>query len=122
MLPEKFLQVLAHDGVVGIATQGATGPHLVNTWNSYLQITGDKLLIPAGRMHQTEKNIAIDSVVLLTAGTREVEGFHGPGTGFLIKGIAKFVFTGANFELVKNKFPWARAALEITVNNSEQTL
>lgn len=33
VIPEKLLQVLKHEGVVAIATQGEEGPHLVNTWN-----------------------------------------------------------------------------------------
>ena len=37
------------DGVVSIATLGLNGPHLVNTWNSYLKIAEDgRLFIPAG--------------------------------------------------------------------------
>ena len=46
------------DGVVAIATLGPDGPHMVNTWNSYLKISPDgRLLIPAGYMHKTEANI-----------------------------------------------------------------
>ena len=57
MLPEKLQQIMKTDGVVAIATLGADGPHLVNTWNSYLKISADgRLLIPAGFMHKTEAN------------------------------------------------------------------
>lgn len=124
MLPEAFLQVLKHEGVVAIATQGAGGsPHLVNTWNSYIQITSDgQLIIPVGGMHKTEENLSQKNVVLLTAGSRQVEGKHGMGTGFLIAGTAEMSKTGADFDLVRSKFPWARAALKITVQNITQTL
>lgn len=124
MLPEKFLRVLEHEGVVAIATQAADGvPHLVNTWNSYVQITADdQLVIPAGGMHRTEKNLSQRAAVLLTAGSREVEGKHGPGTGFLIAGIAEFLYAGAEFDLVKSKFPWARAALKVAIRSITQTL
>jgi Pyridoxamine 5''-phosphate oxidase. len=123
MLPEKFHQVLQHEGVVAIATQGPDGPHMVNTWNSYIELSGnDKLLIPAGYMNETEDNIANDNRVLLTLGSREVEGFHGPGTGFLIHGTAKFVTEGPSYAVLKQRFPWLRAALEITIESVKQTL
>ncbi|MDT3701211.1 MAG: pyridoxamine 5'-phosphate oxidase family protein [Thermincola sp.] len=123
MIPDKLLDVLKHEGVVAIATQGEDGPHLVNTWNTYIQLTADnRFLIPAGFMNTTEKNISKNNKVLITLGSREVEGNHGPGTGFLVTGTAAFVAEGANFELIKGKFPWARAALEVKVNSAEQTL
>lgn len=122
MIPEKMLEVLKHEGVVAIATQGEGGPHLVNTWNSYIQISGATLLIPAGYMHVTEANVARDNRVLLTLGSREVEGTHGPGTGFLVEGTAAFLTSGPQFDAVKKRFLWARAALEVTVVSVAQTL
>ncbi len=123
MLTDTFLEILRHEGVVAIATHGSE-PHLVNTWNSYIQVVdGRSLLIPAGGMHKTEKNISENNKVLLTLGTREVNGKRGtPGTGFLVAGIAEFVSTGPDFETVKERFPWARAALKVTVENITQTL
>ncbi len=124
MLPDKFLQVLQHEGVVAIATQGSDGrPHLVNTWNSYVQITNDgHLLVPAGGMHITETNLSANHIVLLTAGSREVEGRRGPGTGFLVTGTAEFVRAGTEFESIKTEFPWARAALKVSITEIMQTL
>jgi hypothetical protein len=92
MIPEKLLEVMKQDGVVAIATLGADGPHMVNTWNSYLRTTEDgRLLIPVGYMHRTEANIAFNPEVLITLGSSKIKGLHGPGTGFLIKGKAVFV-------------------------------
>ena len=123
MIPEKLLQVLQHEGVVAIVTQGQDGPHLVNTWNSYIQVNPeDCFLIPAGSMHKTEENITGNPHVLVTVGAREVQGIHGPGTGFLIKGTAAFRKDGPEFELIQRKFPWARAALEIKIDSATQTL
>ncbi|MDP4128067.1 MAG: pyridoxamine 5'-phosphate oxidase family protein [Bacillota bacterium] len=123
MIPEKLLEILKHEGVVAIATQGEEGPHLVNTWNSYVQISESEcLLIPAGFMKTTESNISKDNKVLITLGSREVEGNHGPGTGFLIKGTATFQTSGSNFDVVKQRFPWARAALVVTITSATQTL
>ena len=36
MIPEKLQEIMKKDGVVAIATLGSDGPHMVNTWNSYL--------------------------------------------------------------------------------------
>jgi hypothetical protein len=124
MLPDKFMQVIQHEGVVAIATQGQEGPHLVNSWNSYLQITpSEHLLIPAGRMNRTEANLSKDNRVLLTVGAREVPGERGtPGAGFLINGTGEFISAGDEFESVKKKFPWARAVLKVQVGKVTQTL
>ena len=123
MLPDKLKQVLHHEGVVAIATQGTNGPHLVNTWNSYVEIEQtNNLLIPAGFMNKTEANISHDNHVLITVGSREVEGQHGPGTGFLVEGTASFVKNGPTFEKMKQRFPWMRAVLQVDVSKATQTL
>jgi len=122
MIPEKMLDVLKNEGVAAIATQGEDGPHLVNTWNSYIQVLdGARLVIPAGYMFKTEKNVGHDNRVLLTVGSRKVMGNNGPGAGFLVRGTAAFETQGPNFEAVK-KFKWVRAALVVTVQSAEQTL
>ncbi|HEY3308418.1 MAG TPA: pyridoxamine 5'-phosphate oxidase family protein [Desulfuromonadaceae bacterium] len=123
MIPEKMLEVLKHDGVVAIATLGQDGPHMVNTWNSYVQIISDgRLLIPAGYMQLTEANIAFNSKVLITLGSSKVAGQLGPGTGFLVKGTAAFITSGPDFDVIRTKFAWARAALAVTIASVTQTL
>lgn len=123
MIPEKLLEVLKHDGVVAIATLGPDGPHMVNTWNGYIRITDDgRMLIPAGYMHRTEANIKTNDQVLITLGSSKVPGNLGPGTGFLIKGSAVFITSGPDFEVMKAKFPWARATLAVTIASATQTL
>lgn len=123
MIPEKLLEVLKHDGVVAIATLGQDGPHMVNTWNSYIKITDDgRMLIPAGYMQQTEANIAFNPDVLITLGSSKVAGRLGPGTGFLIKGRAAFISTGPEFDAMKAKYAWARAAVVVTIASVTQTL
>lgn len=123
MIPEKLREVLKKDGVVAIATLGSDGPHMVNTWNSYIRITDDeRLLVPAGYFNKTEANISVNDNVLVTMGSSKVAGKNGPGTGFLIKGKATFAFDGTEFETVKARFSWARAALIITIVSAEQTL
>jgi predicted pyridoxine 5'-phosphate oxidase superfamily flavin-nucleotide-binding protein len=123
IIPEKMLEVLKKDGVVAVATLGKDGPHMVNTWNSYIRITEDeRLLIPAGYMHLTEANIATNDAVLVTLGSSKVAGKNGPGTGFLVKGTAAFLTTGPDFESTKAIFKWARAALAVTITSVTQTL
>jgi hypothetical protein len=123
MIPEKFKEVLRHEGVVAIATLGQDGPHMVNTWNSYLQVTNtERILIPVGYMRRTEANIAYNDQVLITLGSREVTGNIGAGTGFLIKGTASIEASGSDFDATRARFPWARAVMAVTANSIEQTL
>ena len=122
-IPEKLTQVLEKDGVVAIATLGQDGPHMVNTWNSYIRVTEDgRMLIPVGYMQRTEANVAFNEQVLVTLGSSKVAGQQGAGTGFLIKGKATFISSGPDFEVLKTKFAWARATLAITPDSITQTL
>ena len=122
MIPGTLQEIMKKDGVVAIATLGADGPHLVNTWNSYLKISPEgRLLIPAGYMHKTEANINHHPDVLITLGSSKVEGLHGLGAGFLIKGKARFVTSGPDFDLMKEKFSWLRATLAVTLETVTQT-
>ena len=122
-IPETMLEVLKKDGVVAIATLGPGGPHMVNTWNSYIQVSEDgRLLIPAGYFRRTEANIVANNKVLVTLGSSKVRGLNGSGTGFLVKGTATFITAGPDFESMKSRFGWARATLVISVDSATQTL
>ena len=56
MFSEKFLEVIGKEGVVSIVSCDESGPHVVNTWNTYLVTkNGDTLMIPAYAMRKTEK-------------------------------------------------------------------
>ena len=116
-IPEKLREVLKKDGVVAIATLGADGPHMVNTWNSYVRLTDDgRMLIPA------ETNVAFNPEVLITLGSSKVAGNMGTGTGFLIKGTAAFVTSGPDFDALKATFSWMRAVVVVTMRSATQTL
>ena len=122
-IPETMLEVLKKDGVVAIATLGQDGPHMVNTWNSYVRLTDDgRMLIPAGYMNQTETNVAFNPEVLITLGSSKVAGNMGTGTGFLIKGTAAFVTSGPEYDALKATFGWMRAVLAVTMRTATQTL
>ena len=122
MIPETLLEILKQDGVVAIATLGQDGPHMVNTWNSYLRISPEgRLLIPAGYMNRTESNIVFNPEVLITLGSSKVKGLYGPGAGFLIRGKAEFVTSGPDFDTLKSKFEWLRATVAVTPESITQT-
>ncbi|MEG6584253.1 FMN-binding protein [Dendrosporobacter sp. 1207_IL3150] len=125
MLNEKLLAILSHpvDGAVSMVTNGEDGPHLVNTWNSYITVTPDnKLQIPAAGYNKTEKNLSNHNEIILSIASREIEGYRGKGTGFIVKGSARFINSGTDFDRMKEKFSWIRAVLEITVSSSKQML
>ena len=123
MLTEKFFEVIHQEGVVAIVSSVNNEPHVVNTWNSYLNVTSDeRILIPAAGMRRTQKNVEQNSKVKITLGSKEVMGYNYPGTGFLIEGTAKFIETGLDFDMMKEKFSFLSRVLEITVTSIKQTL
>jgi len=124
MLTEKFLDVLKNEGVVSIVSWGTDEPHLVNTWNSYLVVTSDeRILIPAYAMRKTEKNVNINNKVKIALGSKEVLGYKDyPGTGFIVEGTAKYLGTGSEFDMMKEKFSFLTRVLEITVISAKQML
>ncbi|MBI6874446.1 pyridoxamine 5'-phosphate oxidase family protein [Clostridium aciditolerans] len=123
MLNEKLLEVISHEGVTAIASCSNNEVHVVNTWNSYINTTEDgRLLIPAAGMRKTQKNIELNNKIKVTVGSKEVMGYKYLGTGFLIEGTAKFVESGSEFDMMKEKYPFLSRVLEITVTSAKQTL
>lgn len=123
MLPEKFLEVVRHEGVVSIVSWADNDAHVVNTWNRYLVLVeGNRILIPAYAMRKTESNITKNHAVKVTLGSKEVMGHRSMGTGFLLGGTAKFLSEGSEFEMMKGKFSFLTRVLEITVTSAIQTL
>lgn len=123
-LPQKFYDVLQHDGVVSIVSWGESDPHLVNTWNSFLVVTDDeRILIPAYGMRKTEKNVNVNNRIKLALGTRNVTGYKDyPGTGFVIEGIARYVAEGDEYDMMKEKFSFLTRVVEVTVCSIKQTI
>lgn len=123
MFDQKFKEVVGKEGVVSIVTCADGEAHVVNTWNSYLVLPDDnRILLPAWAMRKTEKNVIKNNKVLLTLGSKEVEGKMGQGTGFLIKGSAKFLTSGLEFDMMKEKFPFLTRVVEVTVSSVKQTI
>jgi predicted pyridoxine 5'-phosphate oxidase superfamily flavin-nucleotide-binding protein len=115
-LPQKFLDVVAHEGAVALVTWSDAEPHLTNTWNTYLTITEDgRILAPAAGMSHLEADLQTNPKILMSVGAREVEGRNGyQGTGFRIEGTARLLTEGPDFDLVKGKYDFLRKVLEIT--------
>ena len=124
MLTEKFFDVLKNEGVVSIVSWEIDEPHVVNTWNSYLVVTSDeRILIPAYAMRKTEKNINQNNKVKIALGSKEVLGYKDyPGTGFVIEGTGKYLESGSEFDMMKEKFSFLTRVLEITVTSAKQML
>ena len=125
-LNDKFRAVLAHEGVVTVLSWGATAePHLVNTWNSYLEIVdGDRILIPAFGYRQTEKNVAVNPEGTAFCRFKEVEGYNGyEGYRFYRReGTARFLSEGPEFDLMKKKLDFPNRVMEITVTKATQKI
>jgi len=123
MFTEKFKEVIGKEGVASIVTCADGEAHVVNTWNSYLVTPDEKtLLIPAWKMLKTEKKVLQNNKVLLTLGSKEVEGRMGLGAGFLLEGAARFLKEGPEFDMMKSKFSFLTRVLEVTATSIKQTL
>ena len=122
MIPEVLPELMKADGVVAITTLGEDGPHLVNTWNAYLVMSEDgRLLIPAGYMNKTEANVAYNPNLVIKLASSKIKGLHGTGAVCLIKGKAKFITSGPEFDVLKKRFDWLRATMAVTIDSATQT-
>jgi hypothetical protein len=117
--------VCAETEFVAIVTAGEDGPHVVGNWGGYMRVLGikeDVLLFPAGRYHRTEKNLRKNNRIQLLAASMNVPGTRSPGQGCLISGTGEIVTSGAAADAVKAKFPWARGALVVRVEDAQAQL
>lgn len=123
MFTDTFNEVLKKEGVVSIVSCADNEAHVVNTWNSYLVLPdAQRILLPAWAMRKTEKKVNVNNKVLLTLGSKEVQGRMGMGTGFLIKGTARFISSGSEWDMMKEKFSFLTRVLEVTVESIKQTV
>ena len=106
---------------VAVATTGPAGPHLAATWGDYVRALGvqdDVILIPAGGMQTTEANLAADPRIELLFASREVKGPGGRGQGCRLRGRGEFEASGPRAEAVRARYPWARGALVVRVEDA----
>lgn len=123
-MEQKFLDVMNDEGPVTIVTVNANPAGVVNTWMSYVKIDEDNncLYIPAAGMHSIEEDFADDNTVLLTMGSKKVEGTAGPGAGFHVSGTGEFLSEGSEFTAMKERFPWIRKILKVNVDQITQKI
>ena len=110
---------------VAIVTMGDDGPHVVGNWGDYMRvlgIKGDTIVFPAGRYRQTEKNLLNNNLIQLLIASKKVRGTRSPGQGCLIVGRGEILSSGEIVDAVKVKFPWARGALVIHVEDVKMQL
>ena len=123
MFTDKFREVIKKEGIVSIVSCSDGEAHVVNAWNSYLATPdNERLFIPAWKMRKTEKKTLKNNKVLLTIGTKELDGRIGPGAGYLLEDTARFINSGPEFDMIKNKFSFLTRVLEVTVTSLKQTL
>lgn len=120
----KFLEVLKHEGPVTIIAKNSQPLAVVSTWMSYIKVAADEkiLYIPAAGMHSIENSFQNNNELLLTFGSKEVEGTEGPGAGFYVTGKGIFLDSGKIYNEFKNKFPWIRKVLQVNVTRIEQKI
>jgi predicted pyridoxine 5'-phosphate oxidase superfamily flavin-nucleotide-binding protein len=69
--------------LVAMVTAGDNGPHLVGNWGHYMRTLGieeDRIVLPAGHYHQTERNLGKNSRIQLLGfqgGARVAHGGAG---------------------------------------------
>jgi hypothetical protein len=110
---------------VTIVTTGDEGPHVVGNWGDYMRVLGIKenvIVFPAGRYQQTEKNLRRDNRIQLLVASKKVQGTRSPGQGCLIVGTGEILSSGEIVDAVKAKFPWARGAMVIHVEDIKTQL
>ena len=121
MISDTLRSVMQKEGAVAIVAQGKNSPHVVNTWHSYVTINPDNFIIPVAGMNTMEAILSYNDDVLVTVGSKEIEGLHGAGAGFLLSGKAAIFHEGAECDQIKADYPWARAMMKITIKDFVQT-
>lgn len=110
---------------MAIVTAGDDGPHLVGNWGDYMRALGiedKRIVLPAGRYHQTERNLRKNNRVQVMVASKKVQGSRTPGQGYVISGTASVVGAGEVYDRVKARFAWARGALVIDVEEVKAQL
>ncbi len=110
---------------LAIVTEGPDGPHMAGNWGDYLRrlgLDGDRIVLPAGHYHETEKNLRRNNQVQVLVASRAVKGSRSPGQGCVLRGTGAIVTEGEPAARAKAAFPWARGALVIDVQSVQMQL
>ena len=74
-------------------------------------------------MRKTEKNVTVNNKLKMALGSKNVLGYNDyQGTGFIVEGTAKYIESGSEFDMMKEKFSFLTRVLEITVSSAKQML
>ena len=118
----KCREVMDKTEWVAITSLGSDGPHMVGTWGDYIRsmsIKDDEVItIPARKYNKTEENLKENGHVELLIASKQVQGSHALGQGCRISGKGELQTTGEFAEAAKERFPWARGALVIKVEDA----
>lgn len=121
MIDAAVRLAMAAEGPAAFVTTGAGGPHLVATWQSYLDVLDDSTIaFPAGGYRVTEGNLKAGSPVQMVIGSRGAAA--GSGIGFRLSGTASLESRGEVHERLRVKYPWCRAAVVFRVTKVERIL
>lgn len=118
-------EILDHprESAATIVTYTEEGPHIANTWNSYMKLADNNLLyIPAGGFIETQKNLNTNNKIMLSISNPEIQGFEYPGTGVVVEGTGEIVCDGEVVEQCKEQFPWIRGVLVVTIDKVAQKI
>ena len=109
---------------VAIITQGDGGPHLAGHWGNYmfLDVEDEVIVFPVGRYQRTEQNLRKNGRIQLLVASKKVQGTKSPGQGCEIRGTGEIVAAGKFVDAVRVKFPWARGALVVRVEETKTQL
>ncbi|MCC6211834.1 MAG: hypothetical protein IT513_12410, partial [Burkholderiales bacterium] len=67
-------------------------------------------------------NLRANSRVQLLAASKKVQGSKSPGQGCEIRGTGEIVASGKYVDAVRAKYPWARGALVVRVEETRTQL
>ena len=109
---------------VAIVTHGDDGPHLAGHWGNYmfLDVEDEVVVFPVGRYNKTEQNLRKNGRIQLLVASKKVQGTKSPGQGCTIRGTGEIVLAGKYVDAVRAKFPWARGALVVRVEQWQTQL
>ncbi len=109
---------------VAIVTHGDEGPHLAGHWGNYmfLDVEDEIIVFPVGRFQKTEENLRKNGRIQLLVASKKIQGTKSPGQGCEIRGTGEIVVSGKFVDAVRVKFPWARGALVVRVEETKTQL
>lgn len=115
----KCREVMDKTEWVAITSLGSGGPHMVGTWGDYIRSMSMKddevITIPARKYNKTEENLRENGHVELLIASKQVQASHALGQGCRTSGKGELQTKGEFAEVAKERFPWARGALVIKV-------